>query len=113
MLEIPNLFLCGDFNQADVTHKDQWDRIIQSADLHDLTTGVSTYHHQEVHSELDKVLSPLELISSNHLHFTIRTECHWVKAGHDTVKVSFRPRAALEVEPHHSFHLTLPIVSLS
>ena len=102
------IIMCGDFNQADVTHKDQWDRIIQSADLHDLTTGVSTYHHQEVHSELDKVLSPLELISSNHLHFTIRTECHWVKAGHDTVKVSFRPRAALEVEPHHSFHLTLP-----
>ena len=51
------IIMCGDFNQADVTHKDQWDRIIQSADLHDLTTGVSTYHHQEVHSELDKVLT--------------------------------------------------------
>ena len=102
------VIMCGDFNQADVTHKEQWDRIVQSADLHDLTSGVSTYHHQEVHSELDKVLSPLELISSNHLHFTIRTESHWVKAGHDTVKVSFRPRAALEVEPHHSFHLTIP-----
>ena len=24
-----------DFNQADVTHKEQWDRIVQSADLHD------------------------------------------------------------------------------
>ena len=102
------IIMCGDFNQADVTHKEQWDRIVQSADLHDLTSGVSTYHHQEVHSELDKVLSPLELISSNHLHFTIRTESHWVKAGHDTVKVSFRPRAALEVEPHHCFHLTIP-----
>ena len=62
--------MCGDFNQAE--------NILQSADLHDLTAGVSTYHHQEVHSELDKVLSPLELISSNQLHFSVRTECHWI-----------------------------------
>ena len=57
--------MCGDFDQAENTHKDLWVRILQTADLHDLTAGVATYHHQEVHSELEKVLSPLELISSN------------------------------------------------
>ena len=65
------VIVCGDFNQAEIANKALWDHLLQSADLHDLTAGIQTYHHIDVRSEHYKVLGPLELFSSNQLHFSV------------------------------------------
>ena len=76
--------------------------------MHDLTSEINTYHHGDTHSKLDRVLGPISLLSNNHLHYTVSTETHWSKAGHDTVKVALRPRAAIEVSKQNPWHLTIP-----
>ena len=57
---------------------------------------------------LDKVLGPLSMFSNNHLSYSVFTESNWIRAGHDTVKVQLRPRAAIISSTAHGWHTTIP-----
>ena len=100
--------VCGDFTGVEFACPEQWNTLIAVAELHDLTGNPPTYHHGDTHSSLHKVLGPLSLFTNNQLSYTVYAESNWVKAGHDTVKVHFRPRAAIISDPAHGWHHTIP-----
>ena len=70
--------------------------------MHDLTADLNTYHHGVVRSKLDRILGP-EFFPSHQLLYQISKEVRWVKAGHDTIEVSFSAQAATEVSPPTPF----------
>ena len=100
--------VCGDFNGVEATCPDQWNTLVSVAELHDLTGNRATYHHGDTHSSLDKILGPVSLFANNQLSYTVHAESHWYKAGHDTIKIHFRPRAAIISHSAHGWHHTIP-----
>ena len=41
------IFLCGDFNRADVKFPDLWSRLLEDKGLHDVAPSLSTFSIQE------------------------------------------------------------------
>ena len=100
--------ICGDFNGVEMVCSDLWNTLISLAELHELTGSRATYHHGDTHSPLDKVLGPVHLFANNQLSYIVYAESHWHHAGHDTIKIHFRPRAAIVSNPAYGWHHTIP-----
>ena len=50
------VFLCGDFNRADVKFPDLWSRLLEDKGLHDVAPSLSTFFYPGGASALDRFL---------------------------------------------------------
>ena len=60
------VFLCGDFNRADVKFPDLW-RLLEDSGLHDVAPSLSTFFHPGGASALDRFLIQDAAITDNQL----------------------------------------------
>ena len=76
------VFLCGDFNRADVKFPDLWSQLLENHGLHDVAPSLLTFFHPGGASALDRFLIQDAAITDNQLDCKVSAREFFVNQGH-------------------------------
>ena len=102
------VFLCGDFNRADVKFPDLWSRLIENHSLHDVAPALLTYFHPGGASALDRFLIQDAAITENQLDCKVSAHEFFVNQGHCAISLHLAHRPKLQRDPRSVKHEVIP-----
>ena len=102
------VFLCGDFNRADVKFPDLWSRIVEDRGLHDVAPSLLTFFYPGGASALDRFLIQDAAITDNQLDCKVSTREYFVDQGHCAISLHLAHRPKLQRDPLSVKHEVIP-----